>query len=445
MTSATRSSFPTASTPSASGRNGPSSAAINILIVDDVQHNLVALEALLGRPGLNILRASSGAEALEWLLSDDVALALIDVQMPDMDGFELAELMRGSPRTREVPIIFLTATDRDTTRAFRGYDAGAVDFLYKPFDPQILRSKVEVFVQLQAQKVQLATQLETVKKMVHDNEMFMAVLGHDLRNPLSAIMASAEVLKRLNGPARSAEDRPHDSLGGSLKGSAESNPERDAQHDRERIAACAERIACSGTRMAKMIEQLLDVARMRSGQLTVTPVQTDLRNVSQSIINEFTAVTDPARIEFACDGDTTGFWDPDRLSQVLSNLVGNALHHGHADRPVRVHIDARGADEVSFTVSNDGVIPDHARAHLFEPFTSGSANAEPTQATPSSQTSQGLGLGLYIASELVRMHHGTIDLRSSEAEGTVFKVVLPKQAKSTDIRAALKQRSLFSG
>jgi len=385
------------------------SAAIKILIVDDVQHNLVALEALLGRPGLAILRAASGAEALEWLLRDEVALALIDVQMPDMDGFELAELMRGSPRTREVPIIFLTATDRDTTRAFRGYDAGAVDFLYKPFDPHILRSKVEVFVQLQAQKLQLATQLDTVKKMVHDNEMFMAVLGHDLRNPLSAIMASAEVLKRTN--------------------------------DTERVAACVERIACSGTRMAKMIEQLLDVARMRSGQLTVTPVQTDLRGVSQSIINEFAAITDAGRIEFACDGDSTGVWDPDRLSQVFSNLVGNALHHGRPDRPVRVHIDARSADEVSITVSNEGVIPEHTRAHLFEPFKSGSASAGPTSAAHASQGSQGLGLGLYIASELVRMHHGTIDLHSSEAEGTAFKIVLPKIAKSTDIRAALRQRT----
>lgn len=385
-------------------------ADIKILIVDDVRHNLVALEALLGRPGLKILHAASGAEALEWLLSDEVALALIDVQMPDMDGFELAELMRGSPRTREVPIIFLTATDRDTTRAFRGYDAGAVDFLYKPFDPHILRSKVEVFVQLHAQKQQLATQLDTVKKMVHDNEMFMAVLGHDLRNPLSAIMASAEVLKRTDDP--------------------------------ERVAACVERIAGSGARMAKMIEQLLDVARMRSGQLTVTPVQTDLRGVSQSIIDEFAAVTEASRIEFACDGDAKGVWDPDRLSQVFSNLVGNALHHGQPDRPVRVHIDARSTDEVLITVSNEGVIPEHARAHLFEPFKTGSGSADPAA---TAHASQGLGLGLYIASELVRMHHGKIDLRSSEAEGTAFKVTLPKQAKSTDMRTALQQRALFSG
>ena len=386
------------------------SQVIKILIVDDVQHNLVALEALLSRPGLEILRATSGADALEWLLSEDVALALVDVQMPDMDGFELAELMRGSPRTREVPIIFLTATDRDTTRAFQGYEAGAVDFIYKPFDPHILRSKVEVFVQLQAQKLQLASQLETHKKMVRDNEMFMAVLGHDLRNPLSAITASAEVLKRVNDP--------------------------------ERVAACAERIACSGARMGKMIEQLLDVARMRSGQLAVAPVRADIRTISESIISEFAAVTFAAdgvdangiahgevpRIVFSCDGDTIGVWDPDRLSQVLSNLLGNALHHGQQDKPVGVHIDARHAHEVSISVSNDGVIPEHARPHLFEPFRSGSANA---------RASQGLGLGLYIASELVRLHRGTIGLQSSEAEGTVFKVTLPKQAKSTDMRAAL--------
>src|SRR5690606_24751607 len=121
---------------------------VKFLLVDDLEDNLLALSALLRELDVQILTARSGAEALEMLLEHDVALALLDVQMPEMDGFELAELMRGSERTRHVPIIFVTAGVRDAHRHFRGYEAGAVDFLYKPIDPHILRSKAGVFHQL---------------------------------------------------------------------------------------------------------------------------------------------------------------------------------------------------------------------------------------------------------------------------------------------------------
>ncbi|HMI91036.1 MAG TPA: response regulator, partial [Polyangiales bacterium] len=114
---------------------------IKFLLVDDVPENLVALAALMRRDGLELLHARSGAEALELLLVHDVALALLDVQMPEMDGFELAELMRGAERTKHVPIIFVTAGDHDPRRVFEGYESGAVDFLFKPLDPHVVRSK----------------------------------------------------------------------------------------------------------------------------------------------------------------------------------------------------------------------------------------------------------------------------------------------------------------
>src|SRR5207342_1172981 len=114
-------------------------ADTQVLIVDDVPQNLVAIAALLARPGVKVLQARSGTEALEILLVEEVALALVDVQMPQMDGFELAELIRGSERTRHTPLIFLTASASDPSRTFRGYEAGAVDFLHKPIDPQVLR------------------------------------------------------------------------------------------------------------------------------------------------------------------------------------------------------------------------------------------------------------------------------------------------------------------
>lgn len=393
--------------------------AIKILLVDDVAQNIVALDALLSRPGIQAFHAYSGADALELLLRHDFALALIDVQMPEMDGFELAELMRGSPRTRQVPIIFLTATDRDARRTFRGYEAGAVDFLYKPFDPHILRSKVEVFVQLQSQKLMLAEQLDTVSKMVRTNEMFIAVLGHDLRNPLASIMANAEILRRLPDVQREAESESGSKDATSLA----------------RVATSAERIHSSGTRMAKMIDQLLDVARMRSGQLILTPCDVDLAAVCRAIIGEFDPLGESNRIDLVCEGQTTGCWDADRLAQVLSNLVGNALHHGHASEPVHVRLDGTRPTELRVSVANAGEIPAEAREHLFEPFRSG---------TPPHQNVHGLGLGLYIAHELVRLHRGRLDVQSSAAEGTVFEIVLPKRNDAARATGGLDARDLFS-
>ncbi len=161
---------------------------IKFLVVDDTPENIVAMQALLRRDGLEILTARSGFEALELLLVNDVALAFLDVQMPEMDGFELAELMRGADRTKHVPIIFVTAGNRDPQRVFKGYETGAVDFLYKPIEPHVLQGKADVFFNLHRQQRELANALRL-------NEMFVGILGHDLRNPLAAMMAGAQVLE----------------------------------------------------------------------------------------------------------------------------------------------------------------------------------------------------------------------------------------------------------
>src|SRR4051794_21757556 len=125
---------------------------INVLLVDDLQENLVALEALIRQPGRRIFTARSGEEALSLMLEHAFALAILDVQMPSMNGFELAELMRGTERTRGIPIVFVSAGGRELNYAFRGYESGAVDFLYKPLDPHAVRSKVTVFVDLFRQR-----------------------------------------------------------------------------------------------------------------------------------------------------------------------------------------------------------------------------------------------------------------------------------------------------
>ncbi len=138
-------------------------APINFLLVDDVPQNLEALEALLANDGLRLFKAQSGAQALELMLEHEFALALLDVQMPEMDGFELAEIMRSTERTRAIPIIFLTAVATDEQRRFRGYEAGAVDYLLKPIDTRMLRSKTDVFFELSRQRQTLARQRDALR------------------------------------------------------------------------------------------------------------------------------------------------------------------------------------------------------------------------------------------------------------------------------------------
>ncbi|MEP9358003.1 response regulator [Sphingomonas sp. KR3-1] len=162
----------------------PQPEAVKILVVDDVEKNLIAMDALLRRKGIEILKASSGTAALELLLQHDIALALLDVQMPGMDGFELAELMRGTERTRRVPIIFLTAVATDERRRFRGYETGAVDYLFKPVDPQIVSNKVDIFVELARQRLEIARQRDQLaaalgRIQAHSDNSPLAIVEFD--------------------------------------------------------------------------------------------------------------------------------------------------------------------------------------------------------------------------------------------------------------------------
>jgi len=163
---------------------------VTLLLVDDLEENLLAMAALLRGPGLHLLKARTGAEALELLLVNEIALALVDVQMPDMDGFELAELMRGSERTKHVPIVFVTAGAHDRKRLFQGYDSGAVDFLYKPIEPHILTNKVAVFLDLFRQKQALAR--ESVLRRAIFNSANFSSIATDAKGVIQIFNVGAE-------------------------------------------------------------------------------------------------------------------------------------------------------------------------------------------------------------------------------------------------------------
>src|SRR5712671_5980447 len=239
---------------------------VKCLLVDDLEENLLALSVLLRRQDVEILTARSGAEALELLLVHDVALALLDVQMPEMDGFELAELMRGSERTRQVPIIFVTAGARDQHRVFKGYESGAVDFLFKPIEPHVIQNKADVFFQLHRHKLQLAQELSEKTETLRLNEM------------LTAVLTSALLIQR-----RSTE---------------------------EPVKETASRILSSGRRMSRMIEDMLDMARARlAGGIPLQREPADLGALVDRVLNEVQAAYPERQIQAEQAGDLSGNWD----------------------------------------------------------------------------------------------------------------------------------------
>ncbi len=360
--------------------SGEGAAVPRILLVDDVPENLFALEALLRRDGLAIDVADSGRAALELLLVHDYAVALVDVFMPEMDGIELAELMRGSARTRGVPIIFVTANYDEPRRVFRGYDAGAVEYLIKPIDARLLRTKVQTFIRLSEQSRQLSETLRT-------HELFVAALGHDLRNPLAAIVTGVGFLL----------DRPTGPVVG---------PDR----------AVLSRIDLAARRMQEMVDQLHVLAQARAGTpLAPTWAPVDLGAVVTNAVAEHAVIRPGRDVPVTRAGDLHGVWDASWMARVVGNLLGNAATHGDAGRPITIDIDGRNPSSVTLAVHNRGCIPAATMRCMFDPFRSGARTG-----------GTGLGLGLFIVQTLVEAQHGTVTATTSVIAGTTFTIVLPR-------------------
>lgn len=384
---------------------------VYFLLVDDREENLIALEALLRREGLVLLRARSGPEALELLLQYEVALALLDVHMPGMDGFELAELLRGTERTRRIPIIFLTAEHADLQRRFRGYEAGAVDFLQKPIEPSILKSKAEVFFQLDRQRQEVARQRDELKVMIEENarlleksrqysqaledadrrkDEFLATLAHELRNPLAPIMNAVQVLRFLDVP----------------------QPElRDLRDLIERQV----------TNMTRLVDDLLDVSRITRGKIKLQRCKVSLTDVVQGAIETSRPLINQGRHQFdvAMPPESPAVYgDPVRLTQVLANLLNNAAKYTPDGGRIALTVSA-DSSWVTIAVRDNGLgIPPEMLGNVFQMF------AQVNQHLGRAQG--GLGIGLTLVKRLVEMHHGTVDVKSDGAgHGSEFTVRLP--------------------
>jgi signal transduction histidine kinase len=232
---------------------------------------------------------------------------------------------------------------------------------------------------------------EEAERSVRYNEMFAGMLGHDLRNPLSAITTGANYIARLNSSQKSTK--------------------------------AATRILSSAERMARMIDQLLDFTRIRvGGGLALAPTRLDLEDLLYKIKDELEAANPERSIVIGVAGSAVGEWDHDRLLQVFSNLVGNALHHGSEAAPVVIRCDGSAPTCVDVSVHNAGVVPAEVLPLMFEPFR-GNARYQRTR---------GLGLGLFITQQIIAAHGGTIEVTSTGEQGTTFRLVLPRGARPAD-------------
>jgi signal transduction histidine kinase len=390
-----------------------------LLIVDDLPENLLALEALIRGPGRAVYRATSAEEALALLLDHEFALAILDVQMPGMNGFELAELMRGTERTRHIPIIFVSAAGRELNYAFRGYESGAVDFLHKPLDPHAVTSKVNVFVDLHRHRKALDQEMEklaaahqkqeelveqlrhTQRKLEHAVRMrddFMSMVSHELRTPLNTLYLETQ-LRQLHVS----------------KGRLES-------FAADRLPAMIERDQRQIRNMVRLIDDMLDVTRMRRDALSIQPQPVDLAALARAVVEGLRHQAEAAGSEIALEapGELRGVWDEFRIEQVLTNLLTNALRYGRG-KPVEMMLSQAGGI-ARITVRDQGIgIAPEDQERIFEQF---------ERTDDSRKHASGLGLGLYITRKIVGLHHGRIEVESTPGQGALFKVELPVQAEA---------------
>lgn len=391
--------------------NGTPMQPVHFLLVDDLEENLLALEALLRRESLVLLKARNGNDALEMLLRYDVALALVDVQMPGMDGFELAELMRGTERTRRVPIIFLTAGTADRRRRFRGYEAGAVDFLHKPLEPDILRGKAEVFFDLYRQRQEVARQRDELKAATEENarllkesrqyakaleeadqrkDDFIALLAHELRNPLAPIRNGLQVMRIAAGnPAAVSQARD--------------------MMDRQLL------------HMVRLVDDLLDVSRITRNKMDLRRAPVLLADVVNSAIESARPLIDAAKHELTVSLPPEAVYlnaDMTRLAQVLNNLLTNSAKYTEQGGHIWFTAE-REEDHIVLAVRDDGIgIPAESLPTIFDMFSQVDRTIE--------RSSGGLGIGLALVKGLVEMHGGTVEASSpGPGKGSTLKVRLP--------------------
>jgi len=388
--------------PDPSGAGRPADDRVNILLVDDQPANLVALEAMLQGLGQNLIRAESGREALKWLLTHEFAVILLDVKMPDMDGFETASLIRQRDKSRHTPIIFLTAADKSHTQAVRGYSVGAVDYLVKPVVPEFVRSKVAVFVELakktellrrqtqmlraseQAARELAAEQAELVRDLEHKNrelESFSYAVSHDLRAPL----------RRIDSYSKAVVD---------------SQAERLDDTGRKFL----DRVRQSSREMAQLIDDVLYLSKVTRAELREQEV--DLSSLVTLLLDRMRELEPDRRVEIKVRPGVIVVADGQLLRIAMENLLENAWKFTtkQAEAKIEFGMSQMGGEPTYFVRDNGAGFDMTYVDRLFGPF----------QRLHLASEFPGSGIGLATVQRIIHRHGGKAWAEGMVGQGATF-------------------------
>jgi signal transduction histidine kinase len=392
---------------------------VNILMVDDQPSKLLSYEAILADLDVNLIKATSGREALEQLLKTEIAIVLMDVSMPEIDGFELAAMIRQHPRYAKTAIIFVSAVRLTDLDRLKGYEVGAVDYIPVPVIPEILHAKVSVFAELfrttrqleqlnreleqrveeRTAALEAATAREREARLAAEaatqvRDDFLSVAAHELKTPVTGLRAMAQIL------ARKLEK-------GDVRGPSW-------------LTDGLRTIDQQADRLTRLIGQLLDVSRLDRDTRPPERMATDLADLADRLVAAFRARTNKHTLVLEADSGLVAEVDPVGIEQVMSNLLDNAIKYSPDGGQIDVEMARADAEHVRLAVRDHGIgIPPEKRGEIFGRFYQ--AHAEDHRS--------GLGLGLYISGQIVALHDGQIVAEFPPDGGTRFVVVLPVAAQ----------------
>ena len=377
-----------------------------ILIVDDKPENIFSLKTILELHSFPTDTALSGEEALKKILRHSYALIILDVQMPGMDGFEVAEAITGSSKARDIPIIFLSAANTEKKFITKGYSSGGMDYITKPIDPDILLLKVKTFYRLYEQnrelnriQASLRSEIEFRKKVegelqdaMRKKDEFISIASHELKTPLTTIKAYVQLLERAIG-----RDDP--------------------------TKMYVDRTLVQVQKLDNLIVDLLDLSKIESGKLKFNK---KVFNFGATLSNalEMIRQTYP-EYQFVLKGksDVQLYGDDTRIEQVLINYLTNAVKYSPDNKEVRIDVELRPDRKLYVQVRDFGIgIKKDHQSNIFSKF---------YRVEESANRFQGLGIGLYICAEIIRRHDGAYGVDSEPGQGSVFYFSIPLAANGT--------------